>query len=275
MPTREQKVAAFRALHADGCFVMPNVWDPGSAHLFGGLGFQALATTSAGYAFSRGMRDGAGDLTLEQNLAHAADIAAATDLPVSADMENGYADSPAGVAETVHRVAEAGLAGLAIEDVRPDREAPAYPFDEAVARIEAAVGAANEADIVLTARADGMLARAYDFDSALRRLKAFEAVGAEVLYAPGQPGLVKIKALCAAIEKPVNHVIGLGASGCSLAELTAAGVRRISTGGSLARLVFGALLQSGREMQDGGFDRLEAEPHWPEILKTMGGGRPG
>lgn len=272
---RGAKVAAFRALHAEGCFVMPNVWDGGGAQLFAGLGFPALATTSAGLAFTSGRRDGRGDVGLEEALAHGAAIAAATELPVSADLEDGYAAEPEGVAETVRRAAEAGLAGVSIEDVRPDRDAPIYPFDAAVARVAAAAEAAREADIVLTARADGMMHRLYGFDDAIARLQAFEAAGAEVLYAPGLPGLVKLKALCGAVSRPVNHVIGQGGAGATLEDLARAGVRRVSLGGSLARVALGALLEAGREMAEGRFARAEAEPSWPEILTAMKAGRPG
>lgn len=270
--TRTETTARFRALHADGIFVMPNVWDAGTARLFAGLGFAALATSSAALAILSGRRDGRGEVTLDEALAHAAQVAAATDLPVSADLENGYAHEPGAVADAVERAAAAGLAGLSIEDVHPGG---AYGFDEAVARIEAAAVAARRADIVLTARADGMLARRYDFDEALRRLRAFEAAGAEVLYAPGLPGLVKLRALCEAVSAPVNHVIGLGAGGATLAELAAAGVRRVSLGGSLARVALSALLAAGEEMRAGGFANAEAGADWAEILAAIKAGRPG
>ncbi len=253
---------------------MPNVWEVGGARLFAGLGFGALGTTSAGFAVTTGRRDGRGEVDLDAALGHAAEIAGATDLPVSADLENGYADAPEAVAETVRRAAEAGLAGLSIEDVRPDRGAPVYPRALAIARIEAAVAAAREVDIVLTARADGMLARAYDVEEAVARLRAFEEVGAEVLYAPGVPGLVKLRAITQAVSRPVNHVIGLGAPGASLADLAAAGVRRVSLGGSLARRAFAVLLEAGREMAEGRFDQAEAGPPWAEILEAIRAGRP-
>ncbi len=269
--TRSDKVARFRALHAAGIFVMPNVWDAGTARLFAGLGFEALATSSAAFAILSGRRDGQGEVTLDEALAHSGEIAAATDLPVSADLEHGYADPPEALAQTVERAAEAGLAGLSIEDVHPGG---AYPFDAAVARIEAAAAAARRADIVLTARADGMLAREYDFEEALRRLRAFEAAGAEVLYAPGLPGLVKLRALAEAVSAPVNHVIGLGAAGASLADLEAAGVRRVSLGGSLARVALSALLAAGREMREGSFAGAEAGAGWSEISGAITAGRP-
>lgn len=274
MTDRLAKTAAFRALHAEGCFIMPNVWDAGGAHLFAGLGFSALATTSAGFAFTTGRRDGAGAVDLDEALAHAAKIVDATDLPVSADLENGYADASAGLVETVERAAAAGLAGVSIEDVRPDRGAPIYAFDAAVARIEAAAGAARAADIVLTARADGLMSGAYDLDEAIRRLRAFAVVGAEVVYAPGLGDIEQIARVCREVERPVNHVIGLGAPGQSLATLETAGVRRISLGGSLARATLGALLEAGRAMQKGQFDLAESGPGWGSILTTMKNGRP-
>lgn len=271
---RADKVAAFRALHAGDCFVMPNVWDRGGALMMAGLGFKALATTSSGYAHSTGRRDGMVDVDLDESLAYAADICGATDLPVSGDMENGFADSPEGVATCVRRSAEAGLAGLAIEDIVQDESRRAYEFGEAVARVEAAAEAAREVDIVLTARADGYLRNVYDLAEAVRRLQAFEEAGAEVLYIPGLKSLDEIRTVTGAVTAPVNHVTGLGAAGSSLADLAAAGVRRISTGGSLARAVMGAMLQAGLAMTEGSFAPIDESANWAEILKAMNAGRP-
>jgi len=272
---REAKVAAFRALHAEGCFVMPNVWDAGGAQLFAGLGFRAFGTTSSGVAVSTGRRDGQGAVGRDEALAHAAVIAASTDLPVSADLEDCYGATPEGVAETVRLAAEAGLAGLSIEDVPLDRSAPIYPRDVALARVEAAVEAARAADIVLTARAEGVLREAYGLDEAIARLQSYEAGGAEVVYAPGLPGFAELRALCAAVSAPVNHLIGPGARGLSLSEIAEAGARRVSLGGSLARVAYGALLEAGRAMAKGDFSRAEAGPGWPEIVTHMNAGRPG
>ena len=274
MPARDQKTAAFRALHASGCFVMPNVWDSGSAHLFAGLGFPALATTSSGFAYTTGRRDGVGEISRDDALAHAAAIAAATDLPVSADLEDGYADSPEGVAETIRLAAKAGLAGVSIEDARPTGDPACYSFESAAARIAAAVSAAQDANIVLTARADGLMTGAYDLQEAIRRLQAFEAAGAEVLYSPGLADLNQIKTVASAVNRPLNHVIGLGAAGATLEELAAAGARRISLGGSLARVALGAALEAGAAMNRGDFSRAEAGPAWRDILTTMKPGRP-
>ena len=272
--TRAEKTAAFRALHAQGCFVMPNVWDRGGALMMAGLGFKALATTSSGYAHSTGRRDGLVEVDRDESLAHAAEICAATDLPVSADMENGFADSPEGVAECVRLSAEAGLSGLAIEDIVQDETRRAYGFEDAVARVAAAAAAAREVDVVLTARADGYLRKAYDLAEAVRRLQAFEAVGAEVLYIPGLQSLDEIRTVTGAVSAPVNHVTGLGAAGATLADFANAGVKRISTGGSLARAVMGAMLRTGQAMAAGSFAPIDASPSWADILNAMNAGRP-
>ncbi|MBX2856361.1 MAG: isocitrate lyase/phosphoenolpyruvate mutase family protein [Rhodobacteraceae bacterium] len=274
MPTREEKTAAFRTLHESGCFTMPNVWDAGGAHLLAGLGFKALATTSSGLAYTTGRQDGAGQISLNEALSHASAIASATSLPVSADLENGYADNPEHVAATIRRAAETGLAGASIEDTRPSAATPVYPFDQAVTRVKAAAQTARESDIVFTARADGLITGAYDLAEAIRRLQAFEKAGAEVLYAPGLKNIDEIKAVAAALNRPLNHVIGIGASGLNRDDLAAAGVRRISVGGSLARGALGALLETGAAMASGDFDRVEAGPSWNDILKTMKAGRP-
>lgn len=184
MPSRSEKVAAFRALHQSGCFIMPNVWEAGGARMMQALGFKAIATTSSGYAWTINRKDGARNVSRDETLAHSRLLVEATDLPVNGDFEDCYADDPAGVAETVRLAAEAGLAGVSIEDLWPDGPEVARSFEDALARVEVAVDAARTHDIVLTARADGMIKGAYDLDEAIRRLLAFEAAGAEVLYAP-------------------------------------------------------------------------------------------
>lgn len=199
----------FRALHdREGCFVIPNPWDVGSARLLASLGFEALATTSAGYAFSLGIRDGAP--TIEQALAHCRQLVAATDLPVSADLENGFADSPEGVAETVRLARETGLAGCSIEDYTNRRDDPIYDFGLAVERVEAAVEAtrSGDDDFLLTARAENFLCGREDLDDTIRRLQAFEAAGADVLYAPGLQDIDSVRAVTSAVAKPVNVVMG-------------------------------------------------------------------
>jgi len=230
-----------------------------------GLGFQALATTSSGYAFSRGKKDGANDVSRDESLAYAAEIAASTDVPVTADTEDGYADTPEGVAETVRLAAAAGLAGLSIEDRQPRSDQPIRGFDDAVTRVAAAAQAARRCNIVLTARADGLGKGVYDLDEAIRRLKAFEALGAEVLYAPGVPDLAALQKICRSVNAPVNHLLGQGVSGLTYDQIAQAGVRRISVGGSLARAVGGALLRVCQEIATGDFAQLESAPAWNSL----------
>lgn len=251
-PTREDKVARFRALHAQpGAFVMPNPWDAGSARLLAGLGFPALATTSAGLAFSLGRRDDAAGLA--ETLANARAIVAATTLPVSADLENGFGHAPGDCARTLRAAAEAGLAGGSIEDATGDPAEPIYEFRHAVERIAAAAEVARALPFVLTARAENFLHGRPDLDDTIARLQAFAAAGAEVLYAPGLRELAQIRAVCEALEGfPVNVVMGLVGRPFTVAELAAAGVRRISLGGSLARTALGALHRAALEMRDQG-----------------------
>ena len=247
------KGAEFRALHEqDGAFVIPNPWDGGTARILAGLGFRALATTSAGMAFSLGVREG--EVSRETTLAHCRAIVGATDLPVSADLEKGFGDSPAAVAETIRAAAETGLAGCSIEDYTGDRTNPIYPFDLAVERIKAAVEAARALpnEFVLTARAENLMCGRDDLGDTIRRLQAFEAAGADVLYAPGLRDLESIGTVCAAVGKPVNVVMGLPGATFGVAELAAAGVKRISVGAALARAAYGAFLAGAREMAEAG-----------------------
>lgn len=262
---RQDKVKAFRALHREGCFIMPNPWDIAGARMMSRLGFKALATTSSGYAFSQGKQDSMAEVGRDECLAYAATIASATDLPVTADTEDCYAATPDGVAETVRLAAEAGLAGLSIEDRDLSGAQPIRAFDDAAARVAAAVEAARQHDIVLTARADGFAKGAYDIDEAIRRLRRFEELGAEVLYMPGIPDLATMKRLCASVAAPFNHVVGLGVHGLSLQQIADAGVRRISVGGSLARAVGGAMLEKCRELAAGDFSCLETDLTWNDV----------
>ena len=262
MTTRSDKVRRFRELHRAGCFAIPNPWDVGGARMMTALGFEALATTSSGYAFSKGKTDMTLDVGRDEALGHAAEIVASTHLPVSIDSEDCYADTPDGVGETVRLAAEAGLAGLSIEDRQPNAATPIREFDDAVARVTAAVAAARKYDIVLTARADGLGARAYGLDEALRRLKAFEALGADVLYVPALPDLAAVQQVCRSVSTPINHVIGLGAPGLSFRQIADAGVRRISLGGSLAKAMGGALLQTCQTIARGDFSDLEQGTSW-------------
>ncbi len=245
------KVAAFRALHAaPGAFVIPNPWDVGSARILAGMGFAALATTSAGAAFAMGLRDGA--LGRDATIANAAAIAASTDLPVNADLENCFADMPEAAAETIRLAAAAGLSGGSIEDA--DTSLAIYPFDQAVERVAAAVEAAREAPagFVLTARAENFLRGRPDLDDTIRRLQAFEQAGAEVLYAPGLPSIDAVRTVCAAVSRPVNVLANTRIPGPTVAALAEAGAKRISLGGTLSRAVLGALVRAGRELLDRG-----------------------
>lgn len=264
--TRSDKVRRFRDLHRAGCFTIPNPWDIAGARMMTALGFKALATTSSGYAFSKGKRDMTRDVDRDETLQYAAAIAASTHLPVTADTEDCYAITTDDIAETVRLAAEAGLAGLSIEDRRPDRTKPIRDFEDAVARVAVAVEAARKFDIVLTARADGLGAGAYGLDEAIRRVKAFEALGADVLYVPAVPDLPALQQVCRSVSAPINHVIGLGASGLDFRQIAQAGVRRISLGGSLARTIGGVLLTTCQHIAEGDFSDLDRGASWASVL---------
>lgn len=238
---------AFRALHVPGRpFVLANAWDRGSARLLAGLGAEAIGTTSAGFAFTLGLPDGAG-VTRDQALAHAQGLVAATPLPVSADLENGYAEDPGGVAETVRLACEAGLAGLSVEDTDLPGQG-AYPFDLAVERIRAAAAQARALprDLVLVARADGVMTGAYDLAEGIRRLRAFEAAGADCLYLPVPPGMDAVRLICRSVSRPVNALASGAFAGVTWAEFAQAGVARISLGGALARVGQRAVADAAR-----------------------------
>ncbi|QDD90846.1 isocitrate lyase/PEP mutase family protein [Pseudomonas oryzihabitans] len=253
MTNQREKFARFQHLHAlDEAFVIPNPWDAGSARLLTSLGFEALATSSAGYAFAKGKRDSSATLSREELLANAAEIVAATHLPVSADLEAGFGAAPETCAETVRLACDVGLVGGSIEDATGDPVSPLYDFSLAVERIQAAAEAARGRPFLLTARAENYLCGRPDLDDTIRRLQAFSAVGADVLYAPGLPDLESIRMVCAAVDKPVNVVMGLAGPTFSVAELSAVGVRRISVGGSFARAAFGALLRAAQEVRTQG-----------------------
>lgn len=250
---RHARGAAFRELHQrDGAFVIPNPWDAGTARILASMGFEALATTSAGLAFSLGLPEGA--VAREQVVAHCRAIVGATDLPVSADLEKGFGDDPESVAETIRVAAETGLAGCSIEDHTGRREDPIFAFDHAVERIAAAVDACRTLrhDFVLTARAENLLHGRPDLDDTVRRLQAFEAAGADVLYAPGLDDLDDIRAVCSALRRPVNVLMGLPGATFGIAELADAGVKRISVGSAFSRLALGAVVRAAREITDDG-----------------------
>ncbi len=239
----------FRALHGrDGAFVIPNPWDLGTARILASAGFEALATTSAGLAFSLGAPEGR--VSREQVLAHCRDMVTATGLPVSADLEKGFGDAPEAVAETIRAAAGTGLAGCSIEDYTGRADEPIFEFDLAVERIAAAVEACRKLpyDFVLTARAENFLHGRQDLDDTMKRLQAFEAVGADVLYAPGLRDLETIRTVCSSLEKPVNVVMGLPGATFGVPDLAEAGVKRIGVGSALARLAYGAMVEAAKEM---------------------------
>ena len=251
--TREQKYAAFRELHErSGAFVIPNPWNAGTARILTALGFEALATTSAGYAFSAGRRDSSAGLTRDEILENAKAIVEATHLPVSADLEDGFGCSPEMCAETIQLASEIGLVGGSIEDATGDPSDPIYDFRLAVERVAAAAKAAHGRPFLLTARAENFLHGRPDLDDTIKRLQAFAEVGAEVLYAPGLPNLEAIREVCASVSRPVNVVMGLKGATFSVEELAAVGVKRISVGGSLARVALGAFVRAAREVKEKG-----------------------
>ena len=249
------KRRAFRALHQSGCFVIPNPWNVGSARYMQGLGFKALATTSSGYAHSIGYADG--DVTRDMMLAHCREIAQATDIPLNADFEGGYADDPDEVAANVRLCIDTGVAGLSIEDFTGDDSNPLYDFDLAVKRVRAAREAIDKSgdDIVFTARTEGFIRNRPDLDETIRRLKAFADAGADCLYSPGIKTREQIEATVKAVApKPINF-LNSGAFGYTVGDLAALGVRRISVGGTIARIAMHAFIQSARQIaQDGKFD---------------------
>ena len=272
--SQNEKAKAFRKLHAGpGAFLIPNPWDAGTARMLTALGYQALATTSAGLAFSLGRRDGEGLVTQEEALAHIRQIVGASDLPVAADLENGFGDAPDVVAETIRLGAGAGLVGGSIEDATGDERRPIYDHVHAVERVMAAVEAARALPFpfTLTARAENFLHGRMDLEDTIRRLVAFAEAGADVVYAPGLPSLETIRAVCAAVAPlPVNALIG--AAGRSVAELAAAGVRRISTGSALHRAAMGAFQNAAREMMERGtFTFLEKATPFAELSSLMAG----
>lgn len=249
------KAERFRALHAGPAFVIANAWDAGSARILAGLGFLALATSSGAAAGVLGRRDGA--VTRDEALAQAAGIVAATDLPVSADLENGYGHTPVIVAETIRRAAAVGLVGGSIEDATGDGGAPLYPIAEATARVAAAVAAARTFGFVVTARAENHIRGNPDLADTIRRLQAYEAAGADVLMAPGLPDLEAVRLVCASVSRPVNFMAGIKGRSFSVAELAAAGVVRISLATSLYRAAMGGLIAAARMAQAGRLDFVD------------------
>jgi 2-methylisocitrate lyase-like PEP mutase family enzyme len=253
MSTQFERGKAFRALHErDGAFIIPNPWDIGTARLLAHLGFEALATTSAGYAFSVGQRDNT--IRREEMMTHVSEIASATDLPVSADLGNGFGDSPETVAETIALAAGAGAAGGSIEDLTRHRDQPIYELEVAAERIRAAAEAAGALPFpfTLTARAENYLVGRPDLKDTIKRLQVYEEAGADVLYAPGLTRKEDIVSLVSSVGRPVNVIMGLQGVCLSLTELSEIGVKRISVGSALSRAAFGAFLRAAREMQTHG-----------------------
>ncbi|HEY1493801.1 MAG TPA: isocitrate lyase/phosphoenolpyruvate mutase family protein [Candidatus Solibacter sp.] len=270
--TQNDKAARFRALHdGPGAFVIPNPWDVGSARILAGLGFQALATSSAASAAALGRSDGA--LTRGEALCHARAIVDATDLPVSADLEKGFGDAPLAVAETIRLAAGAGLVGCTIEDTTGNPNAPLYDFELAVERIAASAQAARALPFpfMLTARTHNLLYADPSVEETIRRLQAFERAGADVLFAPGLPDLAAVRAVCAALSKPFNFMVGIKGKSFSVPELDAAGVRRISLATSLYRAAMTGFLDAVHEVRDGGrFEFLDRCVTTQELIKLMG-----
>ncbi len=266
-PTIADKRQTFRKLHEAGCFVIPNPWNVGSARYLQSLGFKALATTSSGHAHAEGFPDGT--QSLDDVLAHYREMARATDVPLNADFENGFADDPNGVAENVTRCVATGVAGLSIED-SPKSDTPLYDFDTAVARVKAARAAIDRArgDVVLTARAENFLRGVADLDDVIRRLRAYAAAGADCLYAPGIRTREQIEAVVKAVApKPVNFLNG-APLGFTVNDIAAMGVRRISVGGTLARVAMHAFIRSATEIaKDGKFDSFAGLISNPELNK--------
>ncbi|MGE0604746.1 MAG: oxaloacetate decarboxylase [Xanthobacteraceae bacterium] len=262
MPTVAEKRAAFRELHKSGCFVIPNPWDVPSARWLQGMGFRALASTSAGFAWSQCLPDNA--VTREMVLAHLRELVDNTDVPINADFEGGFADEPAGVAESVALGVDTGVAGLSIEDSRRDKDNPVYSIEEGAARIAAARGAIDRkgGDTLLVGRAENFFVGRPDLDDTIARLKAYSAAGADCLYAPGISKPEQIKAVVQAVApKPVNLLIGTP-MGLTVKDAEALGVRRISIGGSLARSAWGGFLRAAKQIaEEGRFDAFaEAAP---------------
>ncbi|CAB3746290.1 isocitrate lyase/PEP mutase family protein [Paraburkholderia humisilvae] len=263
--TTTEKRAAFRALHASGCFILPNPWDAGGARYLQTLGFNALATTSAGFAWSAGRADN--NVPREAILAHLRDMVEATDLPINADFENGFGATPEEVAQSVALAIGTGVAGLSIEDSTGRADAPQFPLDQAVARIRAARRAIDAAggDTLLVGRAENFFVGAPDLDDTLARLKAYAAAGADCLYAPGIRTREQIEAVVAAVApKPVNLLIGWNAE-FTLKDVAALGVRRVSIGGGLARAAWGGLMRAAQGLAEGRFEGFGDAPTGAQI----------
>lgn len=256
----------FRQLHqGPGAFIIPNPWDIGTARILAAMGFKALATTSAGMAFSLGVKEG--NVGRDQVITHCRSLVEATDLPVSADLEKGFGDSPESAAETIKVAFDIGLAGCSLEDHTGNTNQPLYDFQLAVERIQAAAEACKvlPRDFVLTARCENFLWGKPDLDDTIRRLQTFENAGADVLYAPGLKDLETIRIICQSLTKPVNVIAGIPGTTFNVMQLAEAGVRRISVGSALSRLALGSFIQAAREIQQGEFSELHGAMGFSEI----------
>jgi 2-methylisocitrate lyase-like PEP mutase family enzyme len=270
MKTRTEKATLFRELHQrSNAFIIPNPWDVGSARLLAHLGFEALATTSVGFAFSIGRQDHG--VTRDEAIEHAAAIVAATDLPVSADLENGFGDDPETVAMTIEMAAAAGLAGCSIEDSTNRPDDPIYEFDYAVDRIRAAAEAARSPIVpfTLTARSENYLHGRRDLADTIRRLTAFQEAGADVLFAPGITDMNEIATLVRSVDRPVNVIGSMQGAHFDLAELSKIGVKRVSVGGALSRVALAACIRAAREMRDHGTFTFADEPITSREIAAM------
>ncbi len=269
MTSQLEKAQTFKSLHErKGLFVLPNPWDVGSAKMLAGLGFEALATTSAGYAFSQGKLDRIGIMQRDDVLQHAKDIVQATSLPVSADLENGYGDAPEEVKKTIFAAAEVGLVGCTIEDTTGVAGKPIYDRAFAIERIAAAAEAVATLDFpfTLTARAENYLHGRPDLEDTIARLQGYESVGADVLYAPGLPDIDAIKTICDSVTRPVNVVAGIAVRGVSTSQLEQCGVKRVSVGSSLARTAIGSMINASKAMlEHGTFEAFETAASFNDI----------
>jgi 2-methylisocitrate lyase-like PEP mutase family enzyme len=271
--SQKDKAVSFQALHqAPGYFVIPNPWDGASARILAGLGFLALATSSGAQAGTLGRRDG--KVKREEALAHARAIVAATDLPVSADLEKGFGDAPSDAAETIRMAAEVGLVGGSIEDATGEKDKPLYDVTQATERVAAAVEAARRLPFpfTLTARSENYLRGKPDLDDTIKRLQAYERAGADVLFAPGLPDLAAVRAVCSAVSKPFNFMVGIKGKSFTVAELAAAGVKRVSLATSLYRAAMTGLLDAAREVKDKGtFDYVDRSVSTPDLNAYLEG----
>ncbi len=268
MASVAQRREIFRALHESGCFAIPNPWDIGSAKYLQHLGFKAIATTSAGFAFSRGLSDGS--VKRDDMLAHIKELVEATDIPVNADFENGYADDPNWVAENARLCADTGVAGLSIEDAADRKESPLYDVDLAVERIHAVREALHGTNVLLVGRAEGFLVGREKIDNVIKRLIAYSEAGADCLYAPGFKDRDSNKAIIEAVApKPVNLLIG-GPGGLTMRDAAELGARRVSVGGAFARAGWGGFIRSAKElMEKGTFDELAHAASYAELQKLF------